>query len=130
MLSMKKKALGTWLSLAAGMLAVAALIIFLIWAPGHNAMNHVIPIALAAGIAIEVLLYFLDVSYFGVLATAGFSIACFTLLSDSVGSFVDALQGIVMFGDSTQVGIIIVMSALMFVAILLSILSCFIKRRK
>lgn len=130
MLSIKNKALGTWLSLAAGILALAALVIFLTWAPGHNAMNPVIPITLAAGIAIELLLYFLDVSYFGVAATACFSVAFFTLLSDSVGSFVDALQGIVMFGDSTQVGIIVTMSALIFIGILSSILSCFIKRRK
>ncbi len=127
---MKNRALGTWLSLAAGLLALASLVIFLIWAPGNNAMNALIPIALAAGIVAEILLFFFDISYLGVVATACFSAAFFTLVSNSVGSFVDALQGIVMFGDSTQVGIILAMSALMLVSILSSILSCFIKRRK
>ena len=130
MLSVKNKALGTWLSAAAGVLGLTALVIYLLWAPGHNAMHAVIPLTLAGGVLLCGLLYLVDSAYAGVAATACFSVAFFTLLSDSVGSFVDALQGIVMFGDSTQVGIIIVMSMLVCVSIICSILSCFMKRRK
>lgn len=127
---LKNKTKGALLPLIAGALALAAMILFLVWAPGHNAAHPVIPIALAAGIAAGLLFFLTDVDYLGLAATAGYSIAFFTLLSDSVGSFVDAFQGIVMFGDATQVGIILVMSGLMCASILLSILACFAKRRK
>ncbi len=124
------KALGTWFSLAAGALGLAALVLYLVWAPGHNALDPVIPWTLAAGILLEGILYFRDISFLGVAATACFSTAFFILLSRSVGTFVDAMQGIVMFGDASQLGIILTLCALMFLSILLSILSCFVKRRK
>lgn len=129
MLRKQKRLAGSWFLVISGALALAALAVYLIWAPAHHAFHAIVPAALAAGAAAEALLYFTDVSYLGVAATALFSTAFFTLLSDSVGSFVDAFQGIVMFGDSSQLGIILLISTLIFACILLSILSCFVKRR-
>lgn len=130
MLSAKNKALGTWMAVTAGILALISSAIYFAWAPNHNAFHSIIPITLVSGAVADILLFFLDISYLGVAATTLLSIAFFNLLSDSVGSFVDAMKGIVMFGDSSQVGIIITISALILMAILLTILSCFMKRRK
>ncbi len=73
---------------------------------------------------------FYDNDFLVIAVTALLSAALLQLLVDSVGSFVDAFQGIVMFGDPTQVGSIISISAFICVGILASIIAGFLKRKK
>lgn len=84
--------------------------------------------ALAVGIVAELWLLFKDNDYLIILATACYSVALMKHLTNSVGSFVDAFQGINMFGDASQVGAIISIAAVMLVSIVLSIASGFLKR--
>lgn len=127
---LNKKAVGFYFLVLAAILALLSLVRFFLWAPEHNAMDMIIVIALVAGIALSVVLSIKDNEYVIVIATACYSIAAIKLLTDSVGSFVDAFQGINMFGDSTQVGTIMTISIMILVSVLMSVIASFLKRVK
>lgn len=93
-------------------------------------MDAVILAALIVGLLIDIVLIFKDSDYLIILTTVFYSIAVFKLLVNSVGSFVDAFQGINMFGDATQVSTIISISIVMLVSVILSIIASFLKRIK
>lgn len=124
------KAVGFYFVVLAGIFAIISAVRFLSWAPGHNGMDSIIIAALVIGIVLDIILMVKDNDYLIVLTTACYSVAAVKLLTNSVGSFVDAFQGINMFGDSTQVGTIISISAVMGISILLSIIAGFLKRVK
>ncbi len=126
----KNKAVGFYLIVLAGVLAIASLVRYVIWAPAHNAMNSIILLALIAGLAVNILLIIFDNDFLVILVTTLYSIALFQLFVDSIGSFVDAYQGIVMFGDPTQVGNIASISVLIVTSILTSIIAGFMNRVK
>lgn len=110
--------------------AVIALIRYLLWAPAHNTTNSLVVAALVIGIIINVIVVFKDEDILLVALTACYSFAVFRHLADQVGSFVDAFQGINMFGDATQVGNIISIAIIMGASVLLAIISGFVKREK
>lgn len=127
---LSKKAIGFYPAMAAGIAAIISIIRFMMWAPAHKSMDAVVVAALAAGLAIEILLIFKDNDYLMILTTACYSVALVKLLTGSVGSFVDAFQGINMFGDATQVSTIISIGIVMLASVLLSIAASFLKRVK
>ena len=127
---LNSKAIGFYFIAAAGILAVVSLARFLMWAPAHSAMDAVIVGALIIGLVIDVVLCVKDNDYLTILATICYSVAAVKLLTNSVGSFVDAFQGINMFGDATQVNTIISIAAVMGIGTLLSIVAGFLKRVK
>lgn len=127
---LKTKAIGFYFTTFAGIIAVLAMIRFLMWAPNHGSVDAVITAALTIGIVVDVILVFKDNEYLTVIATACYSVALVKLLTNSVGSFVDAFQGIQMFGDATQVGTIISISEVIAISILASIIASFLKRVK
>lgn len=126
----KKKSIGFYFTLAAGIAAIAALIYYLTWAPANNTMDNWIVCTLVVGILFDIALIFFDNDFLVIASCALYSAAVARLLTNSVGSFVDAIQGINMFGDSSQVGVIINISIVIAVSILLSIISAFLKRVK
>lgn len=123
-----KKSIGFYPAALAGIVAVVSVVRFLMWAPSHKSMDMIVVAALAVGIVAELWLLFKDNDYLIILATACYSVALMKHLTNSVGSFVDAFQGINMFGDASQVGAIISIAAVMLVSIVLSIASGFLKR--
>jgi hypothetical protein len=127
---MKNKGVGFCFLLISAVTALIALIYYTGWASGNNAMNTAVILCLAAGICVNVLLIFYDNDFLVIAVTALLSAALLQLLVDSVGSFVDAFQGIVMFGDPAQVGSIISISAFICVGIFASIIAGFLKRKK
>lgn len=127
---MSNKAAGFYFAAAAAMIAVVSVIRYLMWAPAHKSMDIVVAAALILGIVIDIVLIVKDNDYLTVIATACYSVAAVKMLTDSVGSFVDAFQGINMFGDATQVSIILSIFAVMAVSILLSIIASFLRRVK
>lgn len=124
------KAVGFYFVVLAALLGIISLIRYAMWAPAHDAMDAVTMAALVLGIVIGIVLIVKDNDYLIIVMTVCYSIAAVKLLTDSVGSFVDAIQGINMFGDSTQVGTIVSISAIIGVSILLSIISGFLRRVK
>lgn len=127
---MSTKAVGFYFIILAAAAALISVIRFLIWAPGHAAMDAVIVVTLIAGIVLDILIMVKDNDYLTIAATVMYSIAVVKLLTNSVGSFVDAFQGINMFGDATQVNTIVSISMVMAVSVLLSIIAGFLKRVK
>lgn len=128
--NLKKKTIGFYLAELAAVAAVVSVIRFFLWAPAHSGMDAVIVLALAAGIVLNLILAVKDNDFLMIGATACYSVALVKLLTNSVGSFVDAFQGINMFGDATQVGTILSIGGIMAVSVLLSILASFLKREK
>lgn len=126
----KKKTIGFYFTLAAGVVAIAALIYYLTWASANNSMDNWIIVLLVIGIIIDIVLILFDNDYLVIASCALYSASVAKLLTSSVGSFVDAIQGINMFGDSSQVGIIMNISIVIAVSILFSIISAFLKRVK
>ena len=127
---MEKKTFGFALVLLAAMLEAAGLVAFCLWAPAHKAFNPAIVIALVAGLILTVLQWIKDTDLVMVLTCACYSFAAVRLLMDSVGSFVDKYQNIVMFGDASQVGTIIKIAGLMGCGILFTIVASFSRREK
>lgn len=126
---LKNKAAGFYLLLVALVFAVISTIYYVSWAQANFAMNSVVVIAMAAGLAVNLLL-FVDSDYLVVILTALYGVGMIQLLVDNAGSFADAYQGIVMFGDPTQVGTVLTIAALAAVAALATIIAGFTKRRK
>ncbi|MHC1721768.1 MAG: hypothetical protein AB9836_01040 [Aminipila sp.] len=126
----KYRAAGIWPLLLAAVFAVVSFIRYFIWAQANYAMNNLVLIGLAAGFAVNVMLFVIDSDYLIILLTVLYSIALLQLVVDSVGSFVDAYQGIVMFGDPTQVGAILILCALIGAGVLCVIISGFMQRRR
>ena len=104
---LKNKAAGFYLLLVALVFAVISTIYYVSWAQANFAMNSVVVIAMAAGLAVNLLLLFVDSDYLVVILTALYGVGMIQLLVDNAGSFADAYQGIVMFGDPTQVGTVL-----------------------
>lgn len=127
---LSKKAVGFYFTAVAAIAAVISIIRFSIWASSSNNMDAVILAALIVGLLIDIVLIFKDSDYLIILTTVFYSISVFKLLVNSVGSFVDAFQGINMFGDATQVSTIISISIVMLVSVILSIIASFLKRIK
>lgn len=127
---LKTKALGFYMLVISAIIGIVSLIRFGIWAPKHNTMDLIVIVALVAGILLNVVLLIKDNEYLLVLLTACYSVAAVRVLTDSVGSFVDAFQGINMFGDASQVGNVISISAVIGVGILITIIASFVRREK
>ena len=127
---LKNKAAGFYLLLVALVFAVISTIYYVSWAQANFAMNSVVVIAMAAGLAVNLLLLFVDSDYLVVILTALYGVGMIQLLVDNAGSFADAYQGIVMFGDPTQVGTVLTIAALAAVAALATIIAGFMNRRK
>lgn len=125
-----RKGIGFYFIAAASLLEIISIIRYAVWAPAHEAMDAVTMAALVIGIVIGIILMVKDNDYLVIAMTVCYSIATVKILTDSVGSFVDAIQGINMFGDSSQVGTIISITAVMGTGILLTIISGFLKRVK
>lgn len=131
---MKKRlmnaAAGTYLLFAALILGVAATVSYLLWGAANYATDSLVAIALCAGAAVNLLLLFADSDYLIVVLTALYSVGLVQLLADNAGSFADAYQGIVMFGDPTQVGALLTMAALLMAGIAAVIAAGFTGCRK
>lgn len=127
---LKNKAAGFYFLVVACVLAVVSFVYYITWAQGLSAVSSVIAAGLLAGIAVNVLLLFFDNDFLVIALTVLYGVAVSQLLVDSVGSFADALQGIVMFGDPTQVGTIISISMLILCGVVMAIISGFTKRVK
>lgn len=127
---LQNKAMGFYFLAITVVIGIISVIRFAIWATAHNTMDYIIIVALVIGVVLNVILMVKDNNYIIILMTACYSVAGIKVLTDSVGSFVDAFQGISMFGDATQVGTIISISGVIGVGILLSIIASFLKRNK
>ena len=127
---LKGKAAGFYLLLIAMILGIVATIGYVVWGKANYAMNNVVVIAMAAGVAVNLLILFVDSDYLLVGLTALYSVGMLQLVVDNAGSFADAYQGIVMFGDPTQVGAVLTMAGMIAAGVMTVIAAGFIGRKK
>lgn len=125
-----KKAAGFYLVLISVVAGIVATIYYVNWSTGISVLNPLILTAAIFGVILSVLLLKWDNDYIVIAATVGYAVALFQLLSDSVGSFVDAFQGIVMFGDATQVGSILTIVYILAASSVCMIIAGFMRRVK
>lgn len=127
---LRKKSIGFYIMAVAAVAAIVSIVRFLLWAPSNNTMDIWVLLPLIAGLVLNLILLVKDSDYLMILTTICYGFSVMKLLSNSVGSFVDAFQGINMFGDATQVNTIISISIVLGVCVLLTIAACFMKRVK
>lgn len=127
---LKGKTAGFYLLLIAMVLGIIATISYVVWGNANYAMNNVVVIVMGVGLAVNLLMLFVDSDYLLVALTALYSVGMFQLIVDNAGSFADAYQGIVMFGDPTQVGAVLTMAGMIAAGVIAVIVAGFIGRKK
>ena len=125
---LKNKKAGFYLIIISMLICAVSLVRFLMWAPKHGTFDWIVIAGFAVGLIADAVLLAKEYPILIVIATAAYSIGAVKILTDSVGSFVDAFQGIQMFGDATQVHNIISIAAVAGVGILISVIAAFCKR--
>ena len=121
---------GAYLLVCAAILGIISMMWFVLWASRHDGMDGLIVAMLLLGVALDLILLVRDNEFLIIISVGCYSIAVVRLLTNSVGSFVDAYQGVKMFGDSSQVTTIVKMSVIMGISVLISIIAAFLNRRK
>lgn len=122
-----KKYAGAYVCLAAAVLAAIGLVIYLVQGAAGSAIWIFLALAVILGAAGFFVKHFAaDVC--GLLAMACVTYALCRYLYDSITVFLDALNGITMFGSSTSLSSVITLLVLLFLSALAFIVSCFMKR--
>lgn len=127
---MEKKGIGFYFVILTMIVAVVSSVRYYTWSSANETFDWIVMIPLLLGIVLDLLLIVKECDYLIVLATASYSVAVVRLLTESVGSFVDAFQGINMFGNAAHVGDITNISIFIGVTIALSIIASFMNRVK
>ncbi len=123
---MTKKGIKPFLIGLSAFIGIIALIYYIIWnLTGTNQFNILVLLSLIAGIVCNCILLKYFNSYIMILATTLYSVSLFQLLRKSVGSFVDAIQGINMFGNAAQVPHITTFSIILLATIIITIAASF-----
>lgn len=128
-----KKALGFYLALASALVALVGLIIFFVYSSQLGTTNGWIVCLLIVGILLELALFYPQEKitlYVGIIPSVLFTLALGLMLSDGVGNIVDALQGIVMFGNKALAPLNYVMAVIFLLAAIISTVSVFFKTDK
>lgn len=127
---LEKKTIGFIFVPLAVIMGLISFILFVRWAPQHNEMDMLILIPLIAAVLADIWMFKNENDWVQIISTACYGISVFRLLTNSVGSFVDAFQGIKMFGDATQVGTILTISKFLLAASVFSIIASFARLNK
>ena len=125
-----KKTIGFIPVIIAAIVEIVGLARFCLWANAHNAMDASIVASIILGIVLAAVMIFEDIDFLVIIATALFSYGLIKHLTNQVGSFVDAFQGVNLFGDATQISNIISIGIVLAVGVLFMIVSGFAKRER
>lgn len=117
---------GAYVLIVALLLEAVTLVNYLAWTVGVRSVDPIIAGGFALGLAAGICALLLSSDLLTVLNTALCSCGVLQLIVSNAGSFADAYQGIVMFGDSSQVGRILTICASAFLCVLLLIVSGFL----
>lgn len=126
----KKKTFGFYMICLAALLSAFSAYRYGTWAQAHGGIDKGILACLIGGVVLAVVLAFRDLDLLSVAITACYAYALVRHLASQVGSFVDAMQGVSLFGDATQVGNILSISYPIGAALVLMLIAGFLKREK
>lgn len=122
----KSREVGAYVLIAALLLEAVSLVNYLAWAAGLQKIDPIIAGGFGLGLVVGIGALVLGSDLLAVLNTALCSCAVMQLVVSNAGSFADAYQGIVMFGDPSQVGRIVTICASALLCVLLLIVSGFL----
>lgn len=129
-----KKTVGFYLALGAAVVALVGLIMFAVYNGQGGEKNAWVVVTLLLGIAIELVLFFYDGKFGDLIAAVLsilFAVAMCLTIKGGYGNIADHIEGdIVMWGKWQLAGLNIAMAVTLVVAIVASVVSCFVKREK
>lgn len=126
---MKNKTVGSILDLAAAVLALIALAVYMVNGAGNVLVTFCVVLSLVCGVVYFVVDHpVADVG--NLLGVVFIAIAMCNYLVDSIPSFLDYFNGITMFQSGGGMGTIVTLLVLMGISALVYIISCFMKRVK
>lgn len=122
-----KKCAGAYVCLAAAVLAAIGLVMYLVQGTASSVIWIFLALAVILGAAGFFVKHFAaDVC--GLLAMACVTYAFCRYLYDNITVFLDAMNGITMFGSSTSLSSVVILLVLLLLSALCFITSCFMKR--
>lgn len=124
------KAAGYYFVLIACILGLISCVRFQLWGMAAGTADTITLALLILGVVLSVVLLVRDMDWLVIAASTCYMAAAAKIVTDNVGSFVDYIQGINLFGDASQVSNIISISAVIAVGALLSIIASFLRRVK
>ena len=116
---------GAYVLIVAILLQLVSTINYLAWAGGLGSIDPLVIGGLSLGLFIGIAAFFLNSDLLLVADTALCSCGMLKLAVSSAGSFADWYQGIVMFGDPSQVPRILTICATALIAVILLIVTGF-----
>jgi len=116
---------GVYVLIVSILLQLVAAINYLTWANALGSSDTLIIVGFVAGLAVGIAAFFLNSDLLLVADTALCSCALMQLAVSNAGSFADWYQGIVMFGDPSQVPRILTICVMALIAVILLIVTGF-----
>lgn len=127
---LSNKAVGYYFALIACVIGVVSCIRFQLWGASAETADTATITLLVLGVVLGIVLLVRDNSLVMIASAVCYTAAGVKIITDNVGSFVDYVQKINMFGDASQVGNILSMSGVIGISVLLSLIASFLKRVK
>lgn len=131
--NLQKKMIGYYLGLVSAVLGLIALIIFQVYATKNKAGSAWVVVALILAVVIELAMFFLNEKISDIAAIVPpvlYMVGLGEELHTGVGNIVDALQGIVMFGNSSLASTNYLLAVLLGIACVIAIVACFLPKEK
>lgn len=128
--SFNNKALGSYLGLASGVLAVIALVLYMIYGSATGERNPMIFIALIAVIGLQAASFFVDSDILTILTPVAGAAALCSFVVDSINTLVGYFFHLAMFGDVSMIGSVARLCVVMGISVLAAIAGAFLKKNK
>lgn len=116
---------GVYVLIVSILLQLVSAVNYLVWAPGAGGIDTLVALGLGIGCLVGIAAFLFSSDLLLVADTALCSCGMLQLAVSSDGSFADWYQGIVMFGDPSQVPRILTICILALIAVVLLIITGF-----
>ena len=116
---------GVYVLIVSILLQLVSAVNYLVWAPDAGGIDTLVALGLGIGCLVGIAAFLFSSDLLLVADTALFSCGMLQLAVSSAGSFADWYQGIVMFGDPSQVPRILTICILALTAVVLLIITGF-----
>ena len=129
-MSLKNKALGYYVGLLGGIAAVIALAFYINYGNMTGQRNMLVIVPLVCVIALQIVSIFFENDLLIMAAPALCMIPLGAFLFDSVGTIVDYVFNLTLYGDVSQIGNVARMSVITGIGVIVLLVSTFMKRQK
>ena len=116
---------GVYVLIVSILLQLVSAVNYLVWAPGAGGIDTLVALGFGIGCLVGIAAFLFSSDLLLVAGTALYSCGMLQLAVSSAGSFADWYQGIVMFGDPSQVPRILTICILALTAVVLLIITGF-----